>query len=90
MIAWAFNDKLNPFGARLGAMMSSDIGHWDVTDMTEVVAEAHELVDRGHITEEDFRDFSFTNAVRFYSGMNPDFFAGTACEEAAARVMAAS
>ena len=90
MIAWAFNDKLNPFGARLGAMMSSDIGHWDVTDMTGVVAEAHELVDRGHVTGEDFRDFCFTNAVRFYAGVNPDFFAGTVCEEAAARLVAAS
>lgn len=90
MITWAFNDKLNPFGARLGAMMSSDIGHWDVTDMTEVVAKAHELVDRGHITDEDFHDFSFANAVRFYTGVNPNFFVGTACEQEAARVMAAT
>ena len=71
-------------------MMSSDIGHWDVTDMTGVVAEAHELVDRGHVTGEDFRDFCFTNAVRFYAGVNPDFFAGTVCEDAAAGVVAAS
>ena len=43
-------------GVKFKAMMSSDIGHWDVTDMNEVVEEAHELVDHGLITEEDFRD----------------------------------
>ena len=34
-------------GARLRAMMGSDISHWDVPDMTEPVAEAYELVERG-------------------------------------------
>ena len=45
MVTWAFNAKTNPMGAKFKAMMSSDIGHWDVTDMNEVVEEAHELVD---------------------------------------------
>ena len=88
MITWAFNEKVNPFGARLGAMMSSDIGHWDVTDMTEVLAKAHELVDKGLINDEDFEKFCFTNAVHFYSGMNPSFFDGTVCEVEARHALA--
>lgn len=87
MVAWAFNAKVNPMGARLGAMMSSDIGHWDVNDMTEVVEEAYELVEDGLISEDDFREFTFTNAVRLYASMNPDFFKGTACESAVVRLL---
>ena len=33
---WAFNARANPLGARLNAIFSSDIGHFDVPDMTEV------------------------------------------------------
>jgi hypothetical protein len=87
MVAWAFNAKVNPMGVRLGAMMSSDIGHWDVNDMTEVVEEAYELVEDGLISEDDFRDFTFTNPVRLYATMNPDFFKGTACEAAVNRLL---
>jgi hypothetical protein len=81
-VVWAFNARVNPFGARLNAMMSSDLGHWDVTDMREVVPEAYELVERGLLTDDDFRDFAFTNAARFYTEMDPDFFTGTVCEDA--------
>ena len=55
--------------------------------MNAVVAEAYELVERGAITEEDFRDFTFTNAVNLYGGMNPDFFKGTRVEAEAAKVL---
>jgi predicted TIM-barrel fold metal-dependent hydrolase len=88
-VAWAFDTRVNPLGARLRAMFSSDIGHWDVPDMTGVLAEAHELVERGLIGAEDFRDFVFTHPVRFYTSVNPHFFAGTRCEAAAAAVVAA-
>ena len=37
--AWAFNRAANPLGARLNALFSSDIGHFDVPDMAEVVPE---------------------------------------------------
>jgi predicted TIM-barrel fold metal-dependent hydrolase len=87
MAAWAFNTKTNPMGARLKAMMSSDIGHWDVTDMKEVVDEAYELVEDRIISEEDFRDFTFTNPASLYADMNPQFFKGTACEAAVDRLM---
>jgi len=78
---------VNPMGVRLGAMMSSDIGHWDVSDMTEVVEEAYDLVEDGLISEEDFRDFTFTNSVRLYAGLNRDFFKGTVCESAVERLL---
>jgi len=79
--AWAFNTRVNPFGARLSVLFSSDTGHWDVPDMREVVEEAHELVEKSLITEEDFRDFAFTNPVSFYASMNPGFFTGTVVEK---------
>jgi predicted TIM-barrel fold metal-dependent hydrolase len=86
--AWAFNKKANPMGARLNAIFSSDIGHFDVPDMTEVVPEAYELVEHELITSEDFRDFMFANAVRFWGEVNPDFFKGTMVEKQAAEVLA--
>ena len=78
----AFDTAVNPFGARLGAMFSSDLGHWDVPDMAEVLEEAYECVERDWLSPDDFRDFTFTNAVRFCTDANPAFFAGT-CVEAA-------
>ncbi|HZP37689.1 MAG TPA: amidohydrolase family protein [Methylomirabilota bacterium] len=87
--AWAFNTRANPMRARLNAIFSSDIGHFDVPDMTEVVPEAYELVEHGLLTAEDFRDFTFGNAVRFWGEVNPDFFRGTTVEKAAAETLAA-
>jgi predicted TIM-barrel fold metal-dependent hydrolase len=86
--AWAFNRRANPMGARLNALFSSDIGHFDVPDMAAVVPEAHELVEHELITPDDFRDFMFTNAVRFWGEVNPDFFKGTVVQTAAAEVLA--
>ena len=80
MNAIAFDTKLNHYGARMNAILGSDIGHWDVPDMTKVMVEAHELVEDGFITKDDFRDFTFGNVVRMHTGMNPDFFKGTAVE----------
>ena len=85
MNAHAFNSKVNPMGARLKAVFSSDIGHWDVPDMREVVEEAYEMVEDELITAEDFRDFTFTNAVHLYADMNPNFFKGTVVESAAGK-----
>jgi predicted TIM-barrel fold metal-dependent hydrolase len=89
MVAWAFNSKINPMNARLQPMFSSDVGHWDVPDMAKVLVEAHELVSDGHITDDDFRDFTFVNPVKFYASTNPDFFRGTRVEAEATRLLAA-
>jgi predicted TIM-barrel fold metal-dependent hydrolase len=88
--AWAFDHRANPLGARLNTLFGSDIGHFDVPDMAEVVPEAHELVEDGLITPDNFRDFVFTNAVRFWGTANPDFFKGTVIEKQAAEALARS
>jgi predicted TIM-barrel fold metal-dependent hydrolase len=82
--AWGFNTRVNPYGARIKPLFGSDIGHFDVPDMREVLVEAHELVDDGIITPDDFRDFVFTYPVEFWTGVNPDFFKATAVEADAA------
>ena len=43
--AWAYNSAVNPFHARLKTLLGSDIGHFDVVNMAEVLAEAYELVE---------------------------------------------
>jgi predicted TIM-barrel fold metal-dependent hydrolase len=88
LTALAFNTALNPFGTELNAMMGSDIAHWDVPDMTEVLAEAWEMVDRGWIDAAAFEAFTFTNPVRFYTGADPGFFTGTIVEAAVGRLLA--
>src|SRR5207253_10656785 len=87
MNAVAFG-KVNPFGARINAIFSSDVGHFDVPDMRMVLPEAYELVEDGLITADDFRDFTFANAVRMWGAGNPGFFNGTVVEKAAAAVLA--
>jgi hypothetical protein len=49
MNAVAFG-KMMPLGARINALFSSDIGHFDVVDMRDPLPEAYELVEDGHIT----------------------------------------
>ncbi len=88
MNALAFNKKANPFGARINALFGSDIGHFDVADMAGVLPEAYELVEKGLMTDADFRDFVFTNPVRFWGEANPDFFKGTAVEKEAEALLA--
>jgi predicted TIM-barrel fold metal-dependent hydrolase len=85
--AWGFNASVNPYGAKLKTLFGSDIGHFDVPDMREVLIEAHELVDDGLITRDDFRDFVFSWPVEFWGGMNPDFFKGTRVEGAAQKLI---
>jgi predicted TIM-barrel fold metal-dependent hydrolase len=81
--AYAFNRKANPYGAKFNILFGSDIGHFDVQDMKDVVPEAFELVEDELITGDDFRDFMFTNPVRFWGEANPNFFNGTRVEKEA-------
>ena len=87
MNAWAFNRQCNPFGAQLNALFGSDIGHFDVANMNQVVPEAYELVEKGLVSDAGFRDFMCTNPVRFWGEANPDFFKGTAVEETASAIL---
>jgi hypothetical protein len=80
MTVTAYNTKANPFGARFNAMFGSDISHWDVPVMADVLGEVYEMVEHGLFTETDLRDFVYTTPVRFYTRGNRDFFAGTCVE----------
>lgn len=78
--ATAFDTRLLPGGRKLNAVFSSDIGHWDVPDMSRVLADAYALVEDGLLTEQDFCDFTFRNPARLFTSMNPSFFDNTAVE----------
>ena len=80
MTTLAFNERA---GLKLKAVLGSDISHFDVIDATEVLEEAWEMVEDGLITEDNFREFTFTNAVELHAGMDSDFFKGTVVETAA-------
>ncbi len=84
----AFDTRINHYGLKLNAILGSDIGHWDVPDMTRVMVEAYGMVEDGLMTEDDFRDFSFGNVVGMHAGMNPDFFKGTVVEDAVEKLKA--
>ena len=49
-------------------------------DVREVVEEAYELVEKGMLSKDDFRRFTFENPARFWTAGNPTFFEGTAVE----------
>jgi hypothetical protein len=77
LVSVAFDRRLGP---RLNAVFSSDISHFDVTNMADVLAEAFELRELELLTVDDFRDFTFSNAVRLHGKLNPEFFRGTLIE----------
>jgi predicted TIM-barrel fold metal-dependent hydrolase len=87
LVALGFDTRLNPFGAKLKAIFSSDIGHWDVPDMNQVLEEAYELVEHKLIDDSDFREFVFVNPAMLHAGMNPDFFKGTVVERDVAKLL---
>jgi hypothetical protein len=79
-VAHAFNHKANPLGVKINAIYSSDVGHWDVPDLTQVLAESYALVEEGVITESDFKAWTFDNPYKLYTEANANFFKGTAVE----------
>ena len=85
MTAWAFDRHGHH---RLRPIFSSDVGHFDVVDMTEVLEEAYEMVEHGLITDDDLREFVFANPARLHTAVNPDFFAGTVVESAVKKELA--
>jgi hypothetical protein len=64
----------NPLESKLKAILSSDIGYFDMINMRHALPEAYELVENGHITADYFRVFTFTNAVRLWGTQNLRFF----------------
>ena len=90
MTPLAFDGKKHAFRSRLNAIYGSDLGHFDLPDMRDAAAEVYELVEKGYMSEEDFRDFVFVNPVRHKTDMNPDFFKGTVVEGAVKKLLAES
>jgi hypothetical protein len=86
--AWAYASDVNPFGTTLSAMLGSDIGHWDVTSIDDVMLEAYELIEDGRLNAEQFRSFTCDNVIRLHGQMNPRFFDGTTVQEHARTVLA--
>jgi predicted TIM-barrel fold metal-dependent hydrolase len=84
----ALDARANPMRARLQPVFSSDIGHWDVPDIATVLLESHQLVDKGIMSEADYRDFVFTYPAQLHLRANPGFFAGTVVEGATAKLAA--
>lgn len=74
---FAFDPRM---GVRLRPVFSSDFTHFDVPDFEEVIPEAYEMLERGWVTEQDFREFTFTNAAMLHTRNNPQFFKGTVVE----------
>jgi predicted TIM-barrel fold metal-dependent hydrolase len=85
--ALAFDQRVLPKGGKLNALFASDIGHWDVQDMSDVLCEAWELVEDGHIDKAAFRDFTFTGVAKAVTATNPDFFKGTVVESQVASAL---
>ena len=83
LVAIAFDTRVNPLGAVVPAFVGSDIGHWDVPSFDHPLHESYEQVEHGLLTPAQFEEFTFTNAVRFYAGDRPDFYADTVVESAA-------
>jgi hypothetical protein len=73
----AFNKNINPMNAELKILFSSDIGHWDVPEMSGVLVEAFEMVDDGLISNANFEAFVFGNAASMLTANNPSFFENT-------------
>ena len=86
----ALDAKGNALGIRLRPFFSSDIGHWDVPRISEVLLESHQLVDEGLLDDNDYRDFVFANPALLHAEMNPNFFDGTPVEGAAKELLKAA
>ena len=87
LVHHAFDTDTLPGGEPLQAIFGSDVGHWDVPDMRDVLHEAYELVEEERLDAKQFRAFTFENAARFYTDTNPRFFEGTAIESDVAKFL---
>jgi hypothetical protein len=86
-------DPTDSFGAREISTRDElrdlfvDRFYWDVPLMEDLLEEVYEPSEHGLMDEADLRDFVITNPVRLWTSTNPDFFRGTAVDQAAAAVI---
>jgi predicted TIM-barrel fold metal-dependent hydrolase len=86
-VARSLDGAGNPLGVAYRPLLGSDIGHWDVPHLEDVIPESHELVEDGLLSDAGYRAFAFENPVRLHGGMNPAFFEGTAVAEPARQLV---
>jgi hypothetical protein len=55
-----------------------------VPGFREVIPEAFEMVEKGFVTAQDFREFTFTNAAMLHTHNNTGSFKGTVVEQTVA------
>ena len=60
----------------VNVLLSSDIGHFDVADITSVLAEAHELVEHGVLDEEQFLGLYFRQPGEVLGLIEPGLLQG--------------
>lgn len=84
----AFDTSRLPGDTPLAPVFSSDVGHWDVAHMHEVLPEAYEHIENGWMDDDQLRAFLCDNTLRMYGESNPAFFAGTVVEDYAKRTLA--
>ncbi len=82
MTVIGFDRTVTPESRVVKGVFASDIGHWDVPDVRDVLTEAYELVDDGILSEADFRAFTFDHPFSLWAAGNPDFFADTVVADA--------
>src|SRR5262245_21430812 len=61
LVGVAFDRRVTPLGALVPAFFASDLGHWDVPEFDDPLAEAFELVEHGILDADQLRDFLFVN-----------------------------
>jgi hypothetical protein len=86
-VSWAFAERVNPCGAILQPILGSDVGHWDVLDMRDVLPEAYELVEHQLVSAQQFKAFACDNTIQLHGRMNPKFFEGTRVQDYARTIL---
>jgi hypothetical protein len=84
----ALDGSGNKRGVVLRPVFSSDIGHWDVPQLTDPVPSSWKLVESGRLSRPGYRQFTFELPARLHLAMNPAFFAGTSVEAATGSLLA--
>ena len=72
-------------GFRLRPVFSSDFTHFDVPDFADVIPEAIEMVEKGFVTEQDFREFTFTRCRNAAHTQQPGLLQGYSCRSSRGR-----
>ena len=88
--AWAFGSRCMGGPPAAVRLFGSDVSHWDVPVMSQVLVEAYEQLEDDDLDADEVPGPStFASAVRLHGGANPSFFDNTVLRDQAAEVLAA-